>query len=127
MPDKTLEEFWREFFSLVQDSSGGPEMLFRGVTDKARKLVPSIGRGTSDHVGGDIESLESRILSEFKKLSVPILKTTPASELEWLFLAQHYGLPTRLLDWSSNPLVALFFLQNETTRKMGPSIFCGMQ
>lgn len=123
MSDKTLEEFWGEFFALAHDSSGGPEMLFRGVTDEAHKLVPSIGRGTSDHTGGDVESLEHDILTEFKRLTVPILKIPLASEFEWLFLAQHYGLPTRLLDWSTNPLVALFFATERNDNKDGAVYF----
>ena len=105
-----LEEFWFEFWGKpFAGDSEGPERIFRGVTDIGHELVPSIGRNTHSGTGGDISSLERILMEEFKRLSVPELALLPTSDFEWLFLAQHYGLPTRLLDWSTSPLVALFF------------------
>ncbi|UTV26613.1 FRG domain-containing protein [Photobacterium atrarenae] len=109
---KSVDEFWVEYLSFVyKDKSGGPEYVFRGVTDQSYKLIPSLGRGIEDGVHGDISSVEHNLNEEFKRLSAPVLSSddTPKTDFEWLFLAQHYGLPTRLLDWTSNPLVALFF------------------
>lgn len=105
-----IDEFWNRYIAFAfARKTGGPEKLFRGVTNKAHKLIPSIGRLTEDNTNGDIATLENMLIDEFRRLAIAELSDLPKTEFEWLFLAQHYGLPTRLLDWSSNPLVALYF------------------
>lgn len=54
-------------------------------------------------------SYELRLLDDFKGKAMPYLKHIPRTEWEWIFLAQHHGIPTRLLDWSRNPLIPLYF------------------
>ncbi|EHJ9962113.1 FRG domain-containing protein [Vibrio cholerae] len=108
--DIEQKEFWAQVDEICYKASMlGSNMLFRGMANNAYELIPSIARGTNEGLGGDIESLERSMLSEFKRLTLPILTTEPTNDFEWLFLAQHYGLPTRLLDWTTNPMVALFF------------------
>lgn len=88
---------------------GLPENLwyFRGVSNSKYALVPKIARPTSRKSYD--ERLEKYLLEEFQRTSRPHLSFHPQTELEWMALAQHHGLPTRLLDWTTNPLVALYF------------------
>jgi len=79
--------------------------LFRGVQQSDFSLVPKIGRSPET-----VEpEYEKRLLNDFKQHAHPHLDSTPADDWAWLSLAQHHGLATRLLDWTSNPLVAAYF------------------
>lgn len=62
---------------------------------------------------------ESYFLNRFKQDASIILGHTPKSEFEWLFLMQHYGVATRLLDWSESPLTSLYFAINDLPEAPG--------
>lgn len=83
--------------------------LFRGVTRPEHQLVPSVARGFRPGTF-PLRRLEEKLLLDFKRRAIPWLTTfVPTPDWEWLMLARHHGVPTRLLDWTTNPLVALYF------------------
>jgi len=80
--------------------------LFRGQRED-KPLVPKIGRGRPNW---KIPHWERRMFEDFKRRSTPYLEGDPPStDWHWLAIAQHHGMGTRLLDWSDNPLAALWF------------------
>ncbi len=87
--------------------------VYRGQKSAQYKLVPKIGRYESLKTLANLEKEERYMLNLFKRYSVPYLSFQPKNDFEWLALAQHHGLPTRLLDWTRNPLVAVFFAIEE--------------
>ena len=94
-----------EFYCSDKDTSPhAVKLLFRGVSNTEYKLLPSVLRGYKNY------AREETILQRFiKEAYVYKRNISPTNYIEWIELAQHFGAPTRLLDWTSNPLVALFF------------------
>lgn len=95
-----------EYLELIEELANFDLLIFRGQgCDKP--LLPKIAR-LSDDVN-DLRDFEKKIFSEFKRKCLPYLKSPITNEWDLLAIAQHFSLPTRLLDWTENPLTALWF------------------
>ena len=76
---------------------------FRGQSNFLWDLVPNIYRSNGDNF------YERELIRDFKLHSTQYVSILPNDELEWLFIMQHYSMPTRLLDWTESYLIALYF------------------
>jgi FRG domain len=96
---------WRRFMDFV-DRHQQSTWIFRGVSDaKNHQLVPKIGRVAARYD----PAVERVIFANFKRRARQHVETSGMTEWDLLALGQHHGLPTRLLDWTTNPLVAAYF------------------
>lgn len=95
-------------------------ILFRGQSF-TWPLLPSICRGVK---ASDIVHTEKLLIQEFKKSAGRCLHKKPDNDWDWLVVAQHHGLPTRLLDWTDSPYIALWFaLDNASSNNSRPVVW----
>lgn len=89
------------------------DLIFRGQSSD-KPLLPKLARLT---LNGEMAIMEKLMLDEFKRGSLPLTEFKPENNWDWLALAQHHGLPTRLLDWSYSALAALWFAVQNPPKK----------
>ena len=95
------------------ESDKAEYVYYRGNSQSDFNLTPSIGR-----VGELNYTKEFELFEEFKRTNRQYFNYPHTSALDVLAIAQHHGLKTRLLDWTDNPLSALWFAFNEYNRSI---------
>lgn len=83
--------------------------IYRGLPRKQGSLLSSLDRLGGVEPPRSKHDLEEHILRNFIRYSRPYFPYSPANDWEFLVVAQHHGLPTRMLDWTYSPLVAAYF------------------
>jgi hypothetical protein len=115
---------WGQFICTIAQCTqdqGDTGLWWRGHAMSEWHLVPSLYRNS-------FYKYEQTLANTFKNRGKARHPSTPAHDdyVAWLFLAQHYRLPTRLLDWTTSPLLALYFAVAEGKHRKQPAAIWGL-
>lgn len=114
-----VSQAWLDFLDFASVRADGT-WLFRGHGDAAFDLIPAIGRQPSAAAYRLAD--EKTLFEDFVREARRYFDADGFTKLEWLAVAQHHGLPTRLLDWSANPMVAAWLATEDESNSTDAEI-----
>jgi len=114
-----LIESFEEYLETVRNELPKDRIYFRGqskLVSEGYQLKSSIGRykKLEDVTLFERDQIERDVLGVFTNHLLTYVRHLPRNDWEALAIAQHHDLPTRFVDWTTNPLVALYFAVRET-------------
>ena len=124
-PRSEIANSLSKYTSLIEGvrNSAGSSLWFRGIGSTSYLLSPTLYRHPTLSKIEDLINLESELLTRFRHRSIPYQSRPLVDQWELLFMMQHYGVPTRLLDWSENPFIALYFAITSAENRMSAGAF----
>lgn len=116
LSEKTPASF-SDLLSMIETFQDGRRFAwYRGSGNSGYSLVPTLARRNPPSSAADLNKIEKSIANTFAQRSPPFVDSNFTNEWRALFYMQHYGIPTRLLDWSESPFVGLYFALTSVQR-----------